>query len=450
MSKSGNQKIKLINQNVQGLKNPTKRRKLFKWALKKNPDIITIQEAHIEEQNINNWKDLWKGSISYSCGSHKSKGVATLVNPNTDHKIIKEEKDQEGRWVITNMDIKGENLTIANYYGPNLDEPHHMEEMFNKINEWGTDNLILTGDFNLVQNINLDKKGGLPRTNFKCQKALLNWMESNCISDIWRIKNPDKRRYTWISNTTPKIMCRLDFHLMSDTLHNLYSECDIIPGYMSDHACTTLILETKSLDRGKGFWKYNSTLANDPKLRDQLRDTIAETIADNPETEDCLLWDLLKCKIRGTCIGLSARKNKERKERWMNIEKVIKKLEEEIQETPTDNNNKLEELERTLLQEKNELDNIITEKVQGEILRSKVQWHEEGHKASKMFLNLEKARGESKTIRKLNTGGNHIITDKNEILKEEENFYQNLYKSRKENLSYHQKTIEQEIWETKD
>jgi exonuclease III len=428
------------------LKNPGKRRKVFKWALKKQPDILTIQEAHIEESDINKWTDLWKGSISYSCGSNNSKGVATLINPNTDHKILKEEKDKEGRWVVINLDIKGENLTIANYYGPNLDDTHHMEEMLNKINEWGTDNLILTGDFNLVQNITMDKKGGLPKTNFKCQKTLLNWMESNSITDIWRIKNPDKRRYTWISNTTPKIMCRLDFHLMSDTMHNLYSDSDIVPGYMSDHACTTLTLEIKSGDRGKGFWKYNSTLAKDPSLRDQIRTTIADTIADNPDTDDCLLWDLLKCKIRGTCIGLASRKNKEKKEKWKNIEKNIKELEEKIQETPLDKETIMEDLQRKLLQKKNELDNIITEKVQGEILRSKVQWHEEGHKASKMFLNLEKARGESKTIRKLNTGNNCLVTDMKEILKEEENFYHKLYKSKKDQLNHHQRIIEEEIW----
>ena len=35
----------------------------------------------------------------------------------------------------------------------------------------------------------------------------------------------------------------------------------------------------------------------------------------------------------------------------------------------------------------------MDEKVRGQILRSKINWHENGEKSSKFFLNLEKKKG---------------------------------------------------------
>jgi hypothetical protein len=234
---------------------------------------------------------------------------------------------------------------------------------------------------------------------------------------------------------------------MSDTIHCLYKDCDIIPGYMSDHSCTTLTLEIPEHDRGKGFWKFNSTLAKDPLLREQLRETINCTITDNPETDDCLLWDLIKCKMRGTCIGFASKKNKEKKIVWQKLEKNIQLLEETIQRKLNTEDSQIEDLEKELYDLKNEMDKLVTEKVEGEILRSKITWHEEGHKASKMFLNLEKSRGEAKTIRKLRTEGNITITNREDILAEEERYYKTLYQSKKDKLNHHLRKIEKEIWQ---
>ena len=53
--------------------------------------------------------------------------------------------------------------------------------------------------------------------------------------DIWRVRNPKARKYTWVSNTTPPIYCRLDFFLISTNLAGKVRKCDIHSGYQSDH-----------------------------------------------------------------------------------------------------------------------------------------------------------------------------------------------------------------------
>jgi exonuclease III len=331
MANNNNAKIKFVNQNVQGLKGNIKKKKLANWLDRKHYDVVTIQEAHIEEKDLNDWKDVWKGEIIYSCGSNKSKGVAIIINEHTECKLLQKETDDEGRWVIAKLEIKGIELTLGNYYGPNDDNPPSLAAMLNKIDEIGSERNIIAGDFNMVQNVYLDKHGGNLKTNFKCQKEIQSWMEINEISDIWRIKNPNKRKYTWISNTTPKIMTRIDYFLMSDNLQCFYKDTNIVPGYMTDHSCTTLTLEVPDSTRGKGFWKFNSNLAKDPNLKNQIRETIKNTVSDNPNTNDGLLWDVLKCQIRGTCVSYASHKNKESKDHFNQIEKEITKGEEDKQ-----------------------------------------------------------------------------------------------------------------------
>jgi hypothetical protein len=274
-------------------------------------------------------------------------------------------------------------------------------------------------------------------------------MELNNMSDIWRIKNPNTRKYTWTSNTKPEIMCRLDFFLMSDSLQGQYNEADIIPGYMSDHSCTTLVLNTPDPDRGKGFWKYNSTLAENKDFKNQIRNTVHETIQDNEGTDECLLWDVLKCQIRGTCIGFAAKKNKERRDHLLTIEKELKILEEERIQQIITNDKSSDELENHIEEKMMERDSLIDYKIKGEEIRSRLLYHEEGDRPSKMFLNLEKSRGEAKNIKKLKSeDGKEEFTTRKGILKEQQRFYNALYKSQLNTSSHQLRTAEHDIWNT--
>ena len=73
------------------------------------------------------------------------------------------------------------------------------------------------------------------------------------------------------------------------------------------------------------------------------------------------------------------------------------------------------------------LNEIEKEKIDGYILRSKVQWHEEGEKSTKYFFNLEKEKAHRKHIQKLKLSDGTVIIKPNEILNEQKSFYRNLY-----------------------
>ena len=77
---------------------------------------------------------------------------------------------------------------------------------------------------------------------------------------------------------------------------------------------------------------------------------------------------------------------------------------------------------------KTELEKIYDHITVGIILRSKVQWYEEGKKGSKYFLTLEKKRKAKTCIRRLNSESNGQIEDPQSIMLEIKMFYSNLYK----------------------
>ena len=78
------------------------------------------------------------------------------------------------------------------------------------------------GDFNCPLNMALDKKGGI-LTPRKSVVASINCIQHELdLVDIWKIKNPDVKSFTWGQVFTWAV-CRLDYWLISNNLHDLVS-----------------------------------------------------------------------------------------------------------------------------------------------------------------------------------------------------------------------------------
>ena len=77
---------------------------------------------------------------------------------------------------------------------------------------------------------------------------------------------------------------------------------------------------------------------------------------------------------------------------------------------------------------KRELEKIRDTKMKGSIIRSTVQWHNEGEKPTRFFCSLESHNYIEKTIKRIDNQ-NRIITNQKEILGELGKFYEKLFKS---------------------
>ena len=122
--------------------------------------------------------------------------------------------------------------------------------------------------------------------------------------------------------------CRLDYWLISNTLHDLVKTTHIIPCIKTDHAAISLDLVNDSNDiKGPGLWKINCSLLDDKDYVNDITEKIPIWLAEGRKdsSDNRSIWDWLKYNMRAHTIQLSKRKARERNEREQNLEEEYAK-----------------------------------------------------------------------------------------------------------------------------
>ena len=173
------------------------------------------------------------------------------------------------------------------------------------------------GDFNCPLNPTIDKKGGLLNPRKAVISTISNLQEELDLVDIWRVKTPEKKTFTWSQNSL-MIFCRLDYWLNSNALHDLVKITDIIPAIRTDHSAITLeFVNTLADVKGPGVWKMNCSLLDDEEYVNVISESIPIWLAQgHKELADFrCVWDWLKYNVRARTIQYSKKKARERKEK---------------------------------------------------------------------------------------------------------------------------------------
>ena len=149
-------------------------------------------------------------------------------------------------------------------------------------------------------NIDIDKKGGLAKTHTKAVKVIKDHMAELDLVDVWRLLNPDSRRYAW-RRQKPEIHCRFDFFLVSQSLTCNVTNLDISAGFKTAHSLITIKLALHSNRRGPGFWKLNMSLLQEEGYVNQIKTTIKavqEEYQEDNSVNAALTWEMIKLKVR--------------------------------------------------------------------------------------------------------------------------------------------------------
>ena len=232
--------------------------------------------------------------------------------------MIKLTTDKEGRYIIINGIFNGRELTLVNLYAPTQDKPKEQLDILGEIIEQVSDcihKLIWLGDFN----IHLTSLDAYKDDNFKVGKSanrLSVFMEDSQLMDIWRMLNPDAKRFTWRRYTNRGIsQSRLDYFIISDGLSYYVDKCDIKPSFLSDHNPILLGFKSETKQtRGRGTWKFNSSLLRDNEYVKNMNELLDTQVNKYDKMADKgLAWDVIKSEIRGYTIGYSSYKSKQKK-----------------------------------------------------------------------------------------------------------------------------------------
>ena len=194
----------------------------------------------------------------------------------------------------------------------------------------------------------------------------------------------------------------------------------IEPSIKTDHSLIKINLNLKKTpERGRGFWKINNSLLMDKDYTKLINSLLENCSAKFQNVQNkALVWDCIKCEIRGATIQFAVQKAKEKRQYETNLRAELKVLEDKL-----DNNEEVMDTYNTV---KKDLEQIEEEKLRGNIVRSRAQLIEEGEKCSKYFMNLENRNYRTKCITTL-LKDEIKISKQPDILDECKRFCEDLY-----------------------
>ena len=148
--------IKILSANCQGLGSMEKRLDVFNYLKEKKCDIICLQDTHTTKTSERFFRSQWNNECLFSSGTSNSRGVAILFSKNIDFKINNSISDQDGNYIICDLSVADNKLTLINLYGPNKDTPLFFQNIIDIAETIGNENLIICGDLNTIQDEKLD------------------------------------------------------------------------------------------------------------------------------------------------------------------------------------------------------------------------------------------------------------------------------------------------------
>ena len=193
--------ITITTINVNGLNDILKRNKTFNWFKLQKSDITLIQETHPTNVTASQWTKEWDGvSLLNSGPTNQSAGVAILISKHIKHEILSTNSDNLGRRISIDIKIQNETYQILNIYAPN--KPKTNENFFEETNHYikNFKNVILAGNFNIVEELRDRKRGNINNTHLIVLKAISKLKNNHNLEHTWRLKHPNTNAFTYHDN----------------------------------------------------------------------------------------------------------------------------------------------------------------------------------------------------------------------------------------------------------
>ena len=262
----------------------------------------------------------------------------------------------------------------------------------------------------------LESAGGNPILKKLAVSKLIELKESLNLCDIWRIRNPKSKVFTFRQRHFSGILQRrLDYLFISNNMQESAKNVKIPNALSTDHSplfCSFLNLSNISIARG--LWKFSNSLISNSNFVNEMKTLIQKVIfsrENDTYLTDQVKWELLKYEIRKFAINFYRKLVQNSRKLQADLETKIKNLEQDI----TDED------------ELDELDDLYGNIATGVKIRTKCDWYQYGEKSTKYFLNLEKQKAVNVIVKKV-IKNDIEITDQLKIQHELRMFYEQLFK----------------------
>ena len=284
----------ILSLNVRGIREKKKRINIFSWVRNHVPDkgVIMLQETHSTKDLENSWSlQLQCEKVCYSHGESNARGVLIAFQNDLDVTIKQNVCDENGRLIVLKCIIQDSPFLAINLYNSNNEGEQvkilkRISEVIESIDPDHTSAIIMCGEFNFIQDINLDSDGGSLEPKYSSISAVAQLQNSRDLIDIWYLRFPHTRRYTF-RQPNSFLQRRLDYFLVSDFLQDHTKHVDNIPAVNTDHS--TIVLQLSKIEdpiRGPSYWKFKNSLFDNNNYIDGMRDELSRFLNSDYSHDD--------------------------------------------------------------------------------------------------------------------------------------------------------------------
>lgn len=385
--------LRIVSQNINGLNNCIKRKRIVQ-SLRKEGDIIFMQETHLNKLEHEKLGKLAAAQIFASSFGTARRGVAILIQKRVPFELEKFSKDKEGRFVFVVGKICGETMSFLNIYNPPGQDPEFMRRMMTLLTTEAKGIIIMGGDFNVAMCARDTQSKGKHKAE-KTAVLLKRMGKELGLLDVWRHLYPQEKKFTFYSEAH-RIYSRLDYFFMFKEDINKIKKCDIKPIVLGDHAPITLSLMIAN-EKVRTIWRLNNSLLQDKQFKDKIKQIIETYFQENDKDDvsPVTLWEAAKATIRGEIISFASWKKQRYMKENNKINDEIKKLQREHEETRD------EKVKERLIDKQNKLKELCTEEIEKSLAFSRQQFYDNSPKALKMLAFKLKKQKQRAVISKI-------------------------------------------------
>ena len=407
--------IKVATFNARGLSDHQKRKKVYEWAKLTGIDILALQETNCKNSREGSaWAKGWGGKACWSFAVRVCSGVGILINEKANLKVVRFESHHSGRLVTVDVCKDNFLFKIVCVYVP-TERGRARVEFIKLISKYLRGNLeiILLGDFNLVQNHKLDRNRSC-WANKSGRDILEDVINSANLVDVYREQNPLGRQYTW-HQAGGLAASRIDRVYVSEILLRNCGQISTHSNEYSDHGMVVMDFTIRDSVRRKPYWTANILIFKDKDFKADLV-SLWEKRGENQRIFDLDWWLDMKIAISNLIRIHSFRINYVRRGRLIDMCKKFNYL---LSEEPRPY--------QEITELGSEIDTFMGDHLDDINRRVKIKQLDCGEGTASDSFKRGKKKVIQKTMNHLEKDSGEVLTSKNELLTFVTEFYQELY-----------------------
>lgn len=168
--------MRFVSWNIKGMGNPIKSLKVFAHLRRLTPDLVFLQETHMRTKDQVILKCPWVSEVYHSNLNSKARGVAILIGNKIQFSASKIISDMNGRYLIISGTLSHVPILLVNIYGPNFEDPHFMNKLFERLPSLNNSLLVFGGDMNYVIDPKLERSSPRSLTPSLMSRAISDFM----------------------------------------------------------------------------------------------------------------------------------------------------------------------------------------------------------------------------------------------------------------------------------